>query len=1052
MKKVVLIIFCLAFVAMQSLNAQVRRISGTVTSSEEGSPIPGASVVVKGTTIGTITDIDGNYALNVPGDANTLVVSFVGMKTTEVPITGTTVNIKLTADIIGVDEVIVVAFGTAKKGSFTGAATQINAEKLEARPISNVLKAVEGSTPGVQVTSGNGQPGSGNAISIRGFGSISASNEPLYVVDGVPYMVSISNLNVDDIESISILKDAATTALYGSRAANGVVMITTKKGKINQDKIQVKISQGFISRAIPEYERVNSFDYYPLMWEYYRNGMVNRTSSPLTMDNASNIASGKVSGQPGIKDKLGYNPFKGITADQIVTTTGTLNPAATTLLWDDNDWAEPLQRVGNRNDYSLSLNGGSQKTQYYSSLGYVNEKGFLLKSDFERFSGRISLDSKPKDWMKMGLNLSGNLTSSNFANDGSSTGYVNPFFFSRTIAPIYPVYAHDPTTGAYILDAEGKMQYDYGNSNVAGVPQRPGYGGRHVVAETLYNDQLYKRRVVSARSYVDLYFLKDFKFTTNIGVDINNYNASSFDNRFVGDGAPAGRSSKTNSVTTTTTLNQLLSYAKSIGKHRFDALIGHESYKYEYNYLYGFRQSIILDGNTELVNFTTTNSLTSYTNTDRLESYLSRVNYDFAGKYFLSASYRYDGSSRFYPDTRWGGFWSAGGAWRIDQESFIKNLTWINMMKLRASYGETGNNDVGLYSWQALYFIWNNALESGFLQSSLENSSLTWEKNGQMDLALEFGLFNRINGTIELYNRQSSNLLFSVPQPLSSGIENQTQNVGTMYNRGIEAMVSGDIVKTKDFNWNLTINASTNKNQITKMPESFKKDGLISGTKKLMEGHSIYDYWLRDWYGVDPDNGAGLYIANKWDATNCKVIGADTVSWSSNNARYHYAGKATPEVYGSFTNTLKYKNLELSVMVSYGIGGKIYESLYGSLMSPGYGTALHKDILRRWQKPGDITDVPRLDEAWSTQYNAASDRWLTDASYLNIKQVNLSYQIPSGLLKKVDIDMARLFVSGENLWLFTKLQGMNVQQNFSGTVSNVYVPARIITIGLNVTL
>ena len=1063
-RKISLSLVFLWLIGMQVVFAQSRDISGVVISGDDGNTIPGASVVVKGTTIGTITDMEGKFSLKAPQNAKALLVSFVGMNPTEVALTSAkTYSIALKSAQIAVDEVVVVAYGTAKKGAITGAATSISAAKLADRPLTNISKAIEGSTPGVQVTSGSGQPGSSSDIRIRGFGSINASNSPLYIVDGVPYTLSISNLNMDDVENVSILKDASSTALYGSRAANGVILITTKRGKSAKDKISFKVSQGISERGLPEYERVDAFQYYPLMWQYYRNGMVNRTSTPLTLAVANQTASGLVSGQPGIKDKLSYNPFN-VAATSIVSTDGVMNPDAKLLWGDDLDWASPLQRVGQRGDYSMGLSGGTDKTQYYLSVGYLNDKGFVVKSDFERFTGRLSLDSKVKDWLKTGLSITGNMTKSNYTNDDSSTGYVNPFFFSRTIAPIYPVYAHDQTTGAYILDANGDKIFDYGNSNVAGIPQRTGYGGRHVVAETLLHDRLLKRNVISARTYADFFIVKNLKFTTNVGIDVNSYNSSGFENKYVGDGAPAGRSSRTNSVTTTLTVNQLLSYVRSFGGHNFDALLGHESYKYQYSYLYGFRQGLIVDGNDELANFTTTNDLTSYTDNDRIESYISRFNYNFKEKYFASASFRRDGSSRFSPDGRWGNFFGFGAAWRLDQEDFIKAIPSIDLLKLRTSYGETGNNEAGLYAWQALYNINNNAAESGFLQSKLANNNLTWEKNASFDLALEFGLLKRITGSVEFYNRQSSNLLFSVPQPLSSGVETLWQNIGTMYNRGIEVQVGADIVKAKEFKWNLTVNASTFKNEVTKLPQA----EIISGTKKLMVGQSMYDFWLREWKGVDPADGYSLYRANPVNyaadkaafdlnpaSTGIKdyrISGVDTLTMNANKAKYHYANSAIPKVYGSVTNTFTYKNFELNILCTYQIGGKIYESNYASLMSPGYGTTLHIDALKAWTKAGDITNVPRLDEAWTSHINAASDRWLVDASYFNLKQISLSYIVPQKYAAKAGINNARVFLSGENLWLGNSLKGMNNQQSFNGTVSNVYMPARTYTIGVNFSL
>ncbi|MBE0666204.1 MAG: TonB-dependent receptor, partial [Bacteroidales bacterium] len=507
-------------------------------------------------------------------------------------------------------------------------------------------------------------------------------------------------------------------------------------------------------------------DYYPLMWEADYNRQI-FAATPVAPATAAQSAT------DNLITRVGYN-ITNLAANQIVGTNGQLNSSAR-ILGDyagDLDWQSPIMRSGQRSDYGLTFNGGTDKSDYYVSLGYLNEKGYVIKSDFERFTGRMNVNTTPKKWIRTGLNLSGTLTSSNVASSGG-TSYVNPFFFTRNMGPIYPVYAHDPATGAYLTDpATGGYIYDLGN--LPGLPTRVSGAspGRHVVAETNWNDDLFKRTVLGARTYVDLIFLKDFKFTLNLSSDISSYNGSSFENKVVGDGAPAGRGERVNSLTTGITVNQLLNYSKTIDVHSFDVLLGHENYDYTYNYLRGFRQGLIVDGNTELINFTTTNSLTSYTDKYRTEGYFTRLNYNYNEKYFFSASYRRDASSKFFKDTRWGNFWSVSAAWRMDAENFIKSQEWIDMMKLRSSYGAVGNdNGIGYYAWQALYDLGrNNASEPGLQQASLSNEVLTWESNNAFDVALEFGIFKRVTGTLEFYHRVSSNLLFAVPLPASSGI------------------------------------------------------------------------------------------------------------------------------------------------------------------------------------------------------------------------------------------------------------------------------------------
>lgn len=1045
-----LMMFVLFMVTGLFAIGQTVQITGLVTSSEDGLPMPGVTVKVQGLTVGAVSGSDGVYTLQVPGTATALEFSFIGMQNQVVPINGRTrINVTLMPDLVAMDEVVVIAYGTARRETFTGAAAQIDSKKIETRPVTNVTSAIEGTNPGIQMTSASGQPGSAQDLRIRGFGSVSASNAPLYVVDGVPYTGTIANLNSNDIASISILKDAASTAIYGNRAANGVVMITTKRGNKDRSTMNFTMTQGVSTRAIPEYSRVGALEYYPLMWEsnYYSQVFAATPVAPATAAlNATN----------NLKTLVGYN-ITNVADNAIVGTDGLLNANASILgdYASDLDWQDPIMRTGHRSDYGLTFNGGNDKSDYYVSMGYLNDKGYVLKSDYRRFTGRINVNTQARKWMKTGLNISGTMTNSNTAVTGGGTSYVNPFFFTRNMGPIYPVNAHDPLTGDYLIDEAGEYIYDLGN--LVGLPPRPAGAspGRHVVAETLWNDDLYRRNVLSARTYMDISFLKDFKFTINLSSDVSAYNYSGFENKIVGDGAPAGRGERLNSLTTNYTINQLLNYSKTLfGDHSVQLLLGHESYDYTYNYLRGFRQGLIVDGNTELVNFTTTNDLESYTDKYRSEGYFTRLNYDFQEKYFFSASYRRDASSKFYSENRWGDFWSVSAAWRLDTEDFIKSISWIDNAKLRASYGSTGNDaGIGYYAWQALYNIGvNNANEPGFLQASLSNETLTWESNNAFDIALEFGALNRITGTLEFYHRVSSNLLFAVPLPSSSGITSQDQNIGEMFNRGIEARIGVDIVKKSNFTWNIDMNVSTVRNEITKLPQ----EEIISGTKKLMVGHSIYDFWLRDYYGVDPADGSALYDANIKDfatqGTNLRIINeVDTVSISENNAKYHYSGTAIPDLMGGITSSFTYKSFELSILGTFQIGGQIYDGAYASLMHAGnYGNALHVDILDRWQKPGDITNVPRLDYSKRTPFGAASDRWLVDASFFNIKAVTLSYTLPVSLVQQANISGARVWLSGENLYLINSRSGLDPQASFAGTSDNLYTPSRILTAGVNI--
>ena len=1045
--------------------AQDIMVSGQVISSDDSTPLPGVSVQLKGTTRGTTTDAKGDFRITLPTTGR-LVFSFVGFSPQEIEVGNrSTFSIRLVPDAANLEEVIVTTFGTAKRASFTGSAGTLSPTQIQNRPVNNLAMALSGAVSGVQTTAGNGQPGTAPEIRIRGFGSISSGNDPLYVVDGIPYSGNIANISPNDIESISVLKDAASTALYGARAANGVVVVTTKKGQKDRNTINVRYTKGVSTRGLPEYERVSVTDYYPLAWEMYRNNVAYRATNPVSLSTASADASRLLVGL------VGYNVYN-VPDNQLVDTNGQLNPnASLKFSTEDLDWEKPLMRQGNRDELNVSFAGGQKNSDYFLSMSYLNDKAYLIRSDYDRFTGRLNINSQMKPWLRVGANLSTTITKSNQADAGGIAGgttFVNPFFFSRNIGPIYPVYAYDPANpGQFLSLPNGDRRWDFGNLTALGLPARPQFGGRHAVAETVLNQNYFRRNVMSARGYAEITFLKDFKFTTNVGTDFTNFNTYTYGNPEVGDGAPAGRATHEFQNITSYNLNQLLNYNKSFGKHNFDVLLGHENFQVGDNNLEGSRSQQIVGGNYELGNFTTTTNLASVAYMRRVEGYFSRINYDFDQKYFLSASVRRDGSSKFYQNSRWGTFYSVSGAWRLDQEDFLRAIPSISSMKLRASYGQTGNdgggntgefaddNTISYYAWQPLYGLgsWNNATEAGVLQTSLGNQNLEWESSNAFDVALEFSLFKgRVSGTVEYFDRRSSNLIFAVPLPLSAGIPTVTRNIGTMYNRGIEIELGIEPVRYKDFSWRIDLNAAKIKNQITKMPD--ENPEIIDGTKKLAVGRSIYDYWLREFRGVNTATGEVQYQAASYVASNSSITETgDTLTTSVNNARYHYNGSSIPALSGGFTNTFRYKGLSLSALFVYQLGGKTYDGAYAALMSAGgYGSAKHVDILKRWRNPGDITDVPRMDAGRTSDFDAQSDRWLTDASYLNVRSLTLSYTLPNLLSRKLFLENAQVYISGENFLILSRRKGMNVQQQFNGVTGNAFSPAKSLVLGVSFTL
>jgi TonB-linked SusC/RagA family outer membrane protein len=1043
MRKLLLLMVGVLTITAQLL-AQSRTVTGII-NDENGQAIFGASVTIKGSRIGTTTDLKGAFTLNVPASSSTLVISAVGYAETELAIADkTTFTVSLKPSGQDMSEVVVVAYGTQKRESITGSISTISTKQLENRLTTNITQALAGAAPGISTTSGNGQPGSSAAIRIRGFGSINASSSPLFVVDGFPYEGFIGDLNTNDIESISLLKDASSTALYGARAANGVVLITTKKGKSADAKVNINATTGYSQRAIAEYNRVGTNDYYPVMWQALKNSLV--YTSGLSESAAATQASATIASQ------LIYNPYN-VPNDQIVGTDGKLNPNAE-LLYNDFDWYDPVSQNGNRHEIALSTSAKMGKSDYYISLNYLKDEGFVIKSDYERVTARVNINSAPKSWLRMGLNVSGVIIKSNQASagDNNTASFINPFVFARRIGPIYPVHAYD-NAGAPVLDAFGNHFYDYGQHPGAVNRPQSAHAGRHIVYETELNNNVSSRNSIIARTYLEGKFLKDFTFTANLGLDLNNVRTKGFQNRIVGDGVTGGgTSSASSNEFRTISANQLLNYRKTLGIHDFSVLVGHENQWVDETNFSGNRRGMILDGNEQLANFVTLGGVTGLFDNLRRDAYFSRINYDYDNKYFLELSYRRDGSSRFSPASRWGNFYSVGASWFIKRENFMKNLAWLSELKIRAAYGTVGNDELdSYYEFQALYDLgWNNAAEPGLIATKLSNPDLTWEVNKTLSLGIDFGMFNnRITGTIELFDRGSSQLLFDVPQGLSSIVTTRTENIGSMSNKGIEVQLNAEVVRSRDITWSVQVNGTSLKNEITKLPNG---QPITSGTKRLAEGRDLNAFYLRQWYGVDPTDGAGLYYAATGTTANIRLSkNGDTLVTNPTNAKFDYSGSAIPKVFGSFGTNFDYKGFGISVLLNYQIGGKFYDGNYAGLLTPSYGGSLHADVLKSWQKPGDVTDIPRLDITSASNFNSQSSRFLIDASYISFRSVTLSYGFGKSILDKLGLAQLRIYASAENLAIISKRTGLNPAESFTGTNSAIYVPNRAISAGVNVT-
>lgn len=1047
MKRITVLLGFLVLLGLQVVFAQTKQITGTVTSAEDGMGIPGVSVVVKGTTIGTTTDIDGNYTLNIPQDATTIVFTFVGLKTIEMPADKNVINVVMSADTQELDEVVVVAYGTTTKQSFTGSAEVISAKKLEKRTVSNVTKAIDGLATGVLTTSGSGQPGSSVEVIIRGFGSINASQTPLYVVDGVPYEGALNALNPADIESMSVLKDASAGALYGSRGANGVVVITTKKGSKKGDEMRVnfKGTWGVSQRAIPAYNMLNEKEWMEYEFQAYKNYEIYNNGVDPTIAGATAINS-MISGTNSLVGGTSqiYNPFNYSLQDLIDPTTGKVRSDAT-LKWSDNWMDEAMNSAPSRSEYVMSVTGGNEKASYMVSMGYLDETGLLKTTEFTRFSGRVNVDASPKEWFKVGLNSSFAQTESSYLS-ATGTSTSNVFYSAMTMGPLYPIYQRD-ADGKFILDAAGKKQFDYGQSRPSGAQSN------YNSIATLFNDKFsLNNDNVSARGYMSFLDLKEgvlqgLKFTMNLGVDYVSQLRHTYENPFFGNAAGSkGRTFRYNYRTHSYTFNQLLTYNRTFADvHKIDLLLGHENYQYKFNYLRAGKTGFPFGGIYELDGASTVYDASSYIDEYALESYMSRLNYSYNDRYYFSASFRTDGSSRFHKDSRWGKFWSVGANWRISEEAFMEGLDWLDNMSVRASYGLQGNDKVGgYYPWQALYTLgYPNAGASGAIVGSLENKDLMWETNKNLNIGVEGRFLNRFSASIEWYKRYTADMLMNYPIALSLGFTGYDKNIGEMTNSGLEMSFTAEVIQTDDFRWSLGLMGSTVTNEVTQLAD---KPEITDGNYIIKEGEVLYSFYLPKSAGVDPATGKQLYWVWDGDDKDNQYISADATK--ALQCR-QLAGSRVPDLYGSISNEFSYKGFDLSILCTYSLGGKVLDGTYNGLMYPMYmGGAVHEHAKRAWTNPGDVTDIP-MPIIGTTKTTTDAD--LVNASYFSIKNITLGYSLPKRLAKSISVDNIRIAAVADNIALFTHLKGMDPQYNFTGGTAYTYTPTRTVSLSLDLT-
>ncbi len=1031
----------LAF-AVQIVFAQEKTVTGTVTDPQ-GMPLPGVNVIVDNTSRGTQTDFDGNYSISAQA-GEILVFSYLGFTNARYTVGNISrIDVTLSEDAAELAEVVVVAYGTQTKRSIVGSVVSLGEETLEQQQLTSITGAIQGNVPGVNILQSGGQPGENPTIRIRGVGSINASAEPLIIVDGAPFNGNINSISADQISSMNVLKDASSTALYGSRGANGVIVITTKRGGFNAEpKLQVTAVGGISTPAVELHDLLGTNQYMRYAWEAARNA---------NLENGQDAVTAGQNAATNLIPNLGYNPYD---VSQPVDAQGNLVDGAN-LLWETNWQDEMLRDAAIRQEYGVNYSGGGETTRYFLSANYLEQEGSVKESNFERITTRLNLEADVKDWLTVGLNSSFSTSKQNFP-EQSGNSYQSSIQWINSLSSVYPLYERD-ADGALALDNFGNPVYDYGTGEGLINATRPLFSNENAVG-SLYNyKNLNKRTSITANGFAEISFTDDLSFKTNLSYEEFMHDYYLYAHNEFGYAADAdGRITQDRDITKTLNLINSLNYSKTFGDHTVNADLIHEAYKFEFDHVgaqgEGFLPNVYaLSGSTSPV------AAEGYINEERLVGYLGRLSYNFQDRYFIEGSYRRDGSSRFTADTRWGDFFSVGGSWVISDELFLKNNTVLNYLKLRGSYGELGNNNIldedNFQSYfpyiQAFETGWNQGSNTGVLLGGVTDPLLTWETTAMANVGLDFTfLNNRIEGSAEYYNKESVDLIYAQPLPLSTGNATITTNVGSVRNYGWEFMVRTRNIITNDFTWSTNFNFSIDNNEITELTQ----DSYIEGTKRWEEGRSLYEFYIREWAGVDPEDGYGMWYKDEVDA-NGEPTGERVLTKDYAEADRYYVGESLPDLVGGFTTDFRYKNFDLNALFNFSFGAQIYDYSYAGLMSgftdPGYQQS--PDLAARWQEPGDITDVPLLLQA-QNDFSSTSTRFLFDNDYVRLKSVTLGYNLPQNTLENLDMSRFRIYLRGDNLWTWHSHFGIDPEQSIAGTTNSRSYILKTVSLGLNIEL
>lgn len=1064
MKKAKLFFSALFAMIALAVSAQNVKVTGTVVDAETGEGVPFAAVMVKGTMNGVSADVDGRYSITAPSNA-TLVITAVGYIEHEEQVNGrASIQVLLSQDTETLDETIVVAYGTATKSSFTGSAAMVKTADIEKKIATNVTSALAGATPGVQVISSSGDPTSNSSsIRIRGIGSMSASTAPLIVVDGAPYEGSIANINPNDVESMSVLKDAAASAIYGHRGSNGVILITTKKGKAGDAQVKFDARFGSNSRLIPNYDVITD----PA--EYYENHYKRLYNKYFYSGHSA--AESYAFADKNLLDKdnggLGYLVYTVPDGENLVGTNFKLNPNAKlgyddgTYYYTPDDWYNETFHNSFRQEYNVSVSGASNRFNYFASAGFLDDGGIIANSGFKRYTARVNAEYQAKKWLKFNTNLAYTHTQSQSNGSNGSWGSSgNVFYLANNIAPIYPLYVRESGTHKIMKNQIGGNLYDSNNTNFI----RPNFVG-NAIRDNLYDSEKWLRDVLNGKVGAVITPIDGLSLSANVSFYSSNTREADLSSIYGSGASVDGSAYVGHSRSFTINQQYLASYKKAFGKNNVDVLAGYEIYNLTSQSLYGQNDHLFNMFVPELNNAdgpATSKRLGSSSDYYMTQGLLARAQYDYDGKYFASASYRRDASSRFAPGKRWGNFFSVSGAWLISKENFMADASWVDLLKLKVSYGQQGNDNLGsYYPYSDQYsHSYNEATNEYSIQLSYKgNPDLTWEKKGSVNVGLDFELFNGyLNGTVEYFDQKTSDLLYSKNVPLSAGNPTGTYpvNVGDIRNNGVEIALDGNIIRNKNVQWTWNANFSHYKNTILSLDSSVSAEGIKGSNYIRKVGGSLYDAYMYKYAGVDPKTGEARYWKHVKTEKDGKTEEKDEMTTIFSDATQYELGSILPKLYGGFGTSINFYGFDFSLQFSYQLGGRFYDGSYQALMHTqnNAGQAWHVDALKAWTPENTNTDVPRMDGDTQVAQSAV-DRFLTSSNYLSLNNATLGYSFPAKWMKAMKISGIRLYVAGENLAVFSARRGMDPRQSLglgSYTSSNVgssqYGAMRTITGGI----